>query len=262
MQIKVRGMPITYDDSGGKGIPLLLVHGFPLDRTLWSAQQSLSDVARVIAPDLRGFGGSTLPAGNVSIDTYADDLAGLLDALDIQSAVIAGLSMGGYITLAFQRRHAHRVRALILADTRAGADSADGKKGRDTNITLAREQGVAAIAEKMFAKMLTPKTISERPAVAQATMQMMARQPVAGVIAALGAMRDRPDATPMLGEVKSPTLVVVGADDTLIPPSESEIMAKAIHGAQLKLIPGAAHLANLDAPEEFNRVVREFLKTV
>ena len=262
MQIKLHGTQIAYDDTGGKGIPLLLVHGFPLDRTLWSAQQSLSDVARVIAPDLRGFGESTLPASAVTMDTYADDLDGLLDALGIQSAVIAGLSMGGYIALAFQRRHAHRVRALILADTRTGADSPEGKAGRDANIALAREQGVAAIAEKMFPKMLTPKTVNERPAVAQSTRQMMSRQPVPGVVAALGAMRDRPDSTPMLGEIKSPALVIVGADDTLIPPSESEIMHKAIRGAQMKLMPGAAHLANLDAPEEFNRVAREFLKSL
>jgi 3-oxoadipate enol-lactonase len=263
MKIKVRGIEMAYEDTGGNDIPLVLVHGFPLDRTLWSAQiNALADVARVIAPDLRGFGESPIPGDAITIETYADDVRALLDALGIKSAVIAGLSMGGYITLAFYRQYAARVRGLILANTKAGADSAEGKKAREDNAALAREQGVAAVAEKMFPKMLAPQTLAERPAVADAVRAMMSRQSVTAVVAALMAMRDRPDAMPMLASITVPTLIITGADDNLIPPKESELMRDAIPGARLVIIPGAAHLSNIDQPAAFNQAVREFLKTL
>ena len=263
MKAKVRGFEMAYDDTGGAAAPLLLIHGFPLDRTLWAAQvRGLADVARVIAPDLRGFGESGMPQGTVTMDAYADDLRGLLDALGVKTAVVAGLSMGGYIAFAFYRKNAARVRALILADTKAGGDSAEGKKGRDDNIAVARAQGAGAVGDKMMPKMLTPKTATERPFIADGARTMMARQSVAAVVGALEAMRDRPDSTPTLAEIKVPTLVVTGAEDTLIPPKEAEAMRDAIHGARLVSIPGAAHLANYEAPDAFNQAVREFSKTV
>lgn len=263
MKIKVRGFEMAYQDTGGNGVPLVFVHGFPLDQTLWSAQiNDLADVARVIAPDLRGFGESQMPGDAITIETYADDVRALLDALGIKSAVIAGLSMGGYITLAFYRKYAARVRGLILANTKAGADSAEGKKARDDNAALAREQGVAAITERMLPKMLTPQTIAERPDLANSVRAMMSRQSVEAVVAALMAMRDRPDSTPRLSEISVPTLIITGAEDSLIPPKESEMMRDAIPGARLVIIPGAAHLSNVEQPEAFNQAVREFLKSV
>lgn len=283
MKVKVHGFEMAYDDTGGGtgGVtpPLLLIHGFPLDRTLWAAQtRGLADVARVIAPDLRGCGESGTRVvhepplrGDVTMDTYADDLRALLDALGIKNAVIAGLSMGGYIAFAFYRKYTHRVRALILANTRAGADSPEGKKGRDENAALARERGAAAIADKMLPKMLTPKTAAERPDIAKAAREMMARQPVEGIVGALMAMRDRPDSTPTLAKIAVPTLIITSADDTLISPKESEAMRDAIRGARpatgrgvcdLVSIPEAGHLSNFERPDAFNRAVREFLKTV
>jgi pimeloyl-ACP methyl ester carboxylesterase len=268
MKASVHGFEIAYDDAGSDstspGAPaLLLIHGFPLDRTLWATQvRGLSDITRVIAPDLRGFGESGMPAGPVTVDDYADDLRGLLDALGVKSAVVGGLSMGGYIALAFYRRHAALVRGLILADTKAGPDSPEGKQGRDDSIALARAEGAGAVGDKMLPKMLTPKTASERPDVANAARAMMARQSVAGVAAALEAMRDRPDSAPTLEEITAPALVMTGAEDTLIPPTEAEAMCGAIRGARLVSIPGAAHLANLDQPDAFNTAVRAFLKSI
>lgn len=263
MKINVRGFEMGYEDTGGNNTPLLLIHGFPLDRTLWTAQvRGLADVARVIAPDLRGFGESGMPQGTVTMDTYADDLRGLLDALGIKNAVVAGLSMGGYIALAFYRKNAARVRGLILADTKAGPDSPEGKKGRDDNAALARAQGAGAVGDKMMPKMLTPKTATERPFIVDAARVMMARQSVEGVVAALMAMRDRPDSTPTLAEIAVPTLIVTGAEDTLIPSKEAETLRDALRGARLVSIPGAAHLANFEAPDAFNHAVREFLKSI
>ncbi len=260
MKISVRGFEMAYDDTGGAAVPLLLIHGFPLDRTLWTAQaRGLADVARVITPDLRGLGESGMPAGAITMGTYADDVCGLLDVLGIKHVIVGGLSMGGYIAFAFYRKFAHRVRGLILANTRAGADSPEGKKGRDENAALAREKGAAAIAERMLPKMLTPKTIAERPAVAEAVRALMARQPVEGVVGALLAMRDRPDSTPTLAEISVPTLIITSAEDTLILPKEAEIMRDAVRGARLVSIPNAAHLSNIEQPDAFNQAVRELI---
>ncbi len=264
MIANLRGLEIAYDDTGGALPPVLLIHGFPLDRTLWREQtRRLADIARLIAPDLRGLGESLLPSeGAVTLDDYASDLGALLDALGIERAVVGGLSMGGYIAFAFYRRYRSRVRALILANTRAGADSPEGKKGRDDNIALARTQGAAALADKMLPKLLIPKTAALRAQVADEVKAMMARQSVAGIVAALAAMRDRPDATPWLAEIAVPTLIIAGADDTLIPLAEAEALRDAIRGARLVTIPRAAHLSNVEQPDAFNFAVREFLRSL
>ena len=263
MKKQIRGFEMAFEDTGGAGIPLLLIHGYPLDRTLWTEQtRGLANVARVIAPDLRGFGESGLPSGAVTIDTYADDVNALLDAIGVKTAVVAGLSMGGYVAFAFYRKYPERVRALIFANTKAGADSAEGKKGRDDSATLAREKGAAAIAERMLPKMLTPKTAAERPSVVASVNTMMSRQSVDGVVGALMAMRDRPDSTPTFAQISVPTFVITGAEDNLIPPKESELMRDGIRGAKLVVIPGAAHLSNVEQPEAFNRAVHDFLKSI
>ncbi|MBI4787883.1 MAG: alpha/beta fold hydrolase [Chloroflexi bacterium] len=261
MKAKIHGFEMAYDDTGAVGAPLLLIHGFPLDRTLWLAQTNgLADMARVIAPDLRGAGESGLPPGPVTMDTYADDLSALLDSLGVKSAIVGGLSMGGYIAFAFYRKYPHRVRALVLADTRPQPDSAEAKKMRDANAALARDQGVGAVAERLLPKLLAPKTFESRPEVAKGARELMARQPVEGVVAQLMALRDRPDSTPTLAQISVPTLVIVGAEDALTPPKDSEMMRDAIRGARLVTIPDAAHLSNYEQPEQFNNAVREFCR--
>ena len=263
MKVKVRGFEMAYEDTGGNGTPLLLIHGFPLDRSLWSTQiQGLADSARVIAPDLRGYGESGMPNGTVTMETYADDLRGLLDELGIKNAAVCGLSMGGYITLAFYRKNAHRVRGLILADTKAGPDSPEGKQGRNGNITLARAQGAGAVGDKMLPILLSQKTLAERADLVSATRTMMSRQSITAVVGALEAMRDRPDSTPTLTEITVPTLIITGAEDTLIPVKEAEAMRDAIRGARFVSIPSAAHLSNLEQSAVFNAAVREFLNSL
>jgi pimeloyl-ACP methyl ester carboxylesterase len=263
MQTQINRFRMNYDDTGGAGVPLLLVHGFPLDRTVWANQTAeLAGVARVIAPDLRGFGQSTMPDGMTTLESYADDLNALLDVLKIPSAVIAGLSMGGYIALAFYRQYTGRVRGLILADTKAGADSPEAKKGRDDNASAARAYGAEEIAKRMLPKMLTPKTIENNFEMAQTVREMMARQSVEAIVAALMAMRDRADSTSLLTQIKTPTLIITGADDLLIPPKEAEAMHQAIAGSSLVTIPNAAHLSNVEQPEAFNQAVLEFLHNI
>jgi len=251
-------------DEYGSGRPLLLIHGFPLNRRMWQPQiSSLSEVARLIVPDLRGFGESEAGAGPYSMDTLAEDCCRLLDALDIkQPAVICGLSMGGYVALAFYRRYPERVAALILVATRAGDDSPEMKARRDEAMALARQGGAKAILESMLPRMFAPGTYTSRPEVVEFGRQIMETAAVNGLIGALAAMKARPDSTPLLGQIRVPTLILHGAEDQITPIREAEKMRDGIPGAQLKILPAAGHLLNLEQPDLFNQTVRAFLQTL
>src|SRR5258706_10050425 len=202
MRVQLTDIVLGYDASGS-GRPLLLVHGYPLSRQMWQPQvAALGDAARVIAPDLRGHGESGAPDIPHTVDRLADDLAELLDGLGItEPVVVGGLSMGGYVALAFYRRHTARVAGLILAATRAGADSDAGKANRDKAMALAREKGVEAIADSMLPKMLAPNTYTSHPDLVGQVRHIMAATPLNGVIGDLTAMRDRPDSTELLGGI-------------------------------------------------------------
>jgi pimeloyl-ACP methyl ester carboxylesterase len=255
------GLEIAYDDAGS-GLPGLFIHGFPHDRTLWLPQLGALVVrARCIAPDLRGFGASTTH-GPYSMDRYADDLASLLDALRIERAVVCGLSMGGYVAFAFWRRHRARARALVLCDTRAGADDDEGRARRDALIALAREKGVDAVARAMMVNMVGASTRERHPGVVEAMYAMLASAPLDGVVGALEALRDRPDSRPTLATIDVPTLILVGDEDTLTPPAESRAMHAAIASSRLELVAGAGHVSNVERPAAFNHLLSEFLATV
>jgi pimeloyl-ACP methyl ester carboxylesterase len=260
MKFTTHGNTFEYDDLGN-GMPLLMIHGFPLDRTLWRSQiEGLQSVARVIAPDLRGFGKSGEAPETMTMDAYAADLKALVDSLNLKQVVLCGLSMGGYVALAFLARYPGAVKGLILANTRAGADSEQAREGRHATAKKAFDEGAPAIAEAMLPKMLTEATIANRPSLTAFVRSMMAGQRAAGVAAALRGMAARPDRTPMLGAINLRTLIITGQADTLIPVSESEAMNVAIAGSQLVIIPEAAHLSNVEAPEAFNAAVREFIE--
>lgn len=258
MIVLLDGMEIGYDD-GGSGVPILFVHGFPHDRTLWTPQlQGMTAQARVLAVDLRGFGETTV-APPYSMDQYADDLVGLLDMLHVERAVVAGLSMGGYVAFAMWRRHAKRIRALVLSNTRAGADSDEAKERRRSLMALARAQGSNAVADAMLTGMLGKTTRARRPEIVNAVHRMISSAPVDGMIGALQAMIDRPDSSDTLRTVDVPTLLVTGDEDAIIPIEDVRSMQTAIRGSSLEVITGAGHLSNLERPAAFNHVVSEFL---
>ncbi len=244
----------------GSGRPVVLVHGYPLNHTLWDPQMlGLASAAQVLAPDLWGFGESQ-PVAQADVGTYADLVRALLDERGInEPVVIGGLSMGGYVVFEFFRRYANRVAGIILANTKAGPDSAEGKAGRDQSAALAREKGVAAITAAMLPKLLAPVTYGTSPELVARVEHMLNRSTEEGIVAALGAMRDRPDSTPTLQWIDRPTLVIAGDDDQLFPQTEPRKMAGEIRGARLEMLPAAGHLSNLEQPELFNRAVREFL---
>ena len=254
------GVPIGYDDIGA-GLPVAFIHGFPHDRTLWSPQMGALPIpTRTLACDLRGFGESGGTAA--SIDDYADDVAAWLYALGIDRAIIVGLSMGGYVALALWRRVPSLVRALVLADTRAGADDAAGRARRDEQIALARAQGSEVLAAQMVHSMVGASTRDNRPEIAERVHAMLAHAPVPALVGALTAMRDRADSVPTLATISVPTLIVVGDEDALTPVTESRAMHAAIAGSRLEIVNGAGHLSNFERPAAFNHVLGEFLATL
>jgi 3-oxoadipate enol-lactonase len=252
------GLELAYDEAGS-GTPLLLVHGWPLDRTMWAGQLGgLGTQARVLAPDLRGFGGSSVRPP-YTIDQYADDLVAFLDALGLARAVVCGLSMGGYIAFSMLRRHRDRVRALILADTRATADTDEARESRRKQIVLIQQGGMSALAERQLQPMIGRTTLERQPELVESVRHLMASVPPEGAIGALRAMAERPDSTPMLGSIDVPTLVVGGAEDGITPPSVLRAMAGEIPRSRVEIVEQAGHVSPLERPAAFNHVVGEFL---
>jgi 3-oxoadipate enol-lactonase len=258
-RIMVRGVNLAVEVRGD-GPAVLFVHGYPFDHTIWRDQIDGLEGFRCIAPDLRGMGQSDAPDLGYGIEIYAADLNALLDTLGVDQVVICGLSMGGYIAFEFVRQWRSRVRGLVLIDTRAEADTPEGRRARDTAAALARERGAGAISDSMLAKVLAPETLSQRPELVEWVRALMARTPVAGIVGALAAMRDRPESETLLPTLADlPTLVVVGESDSLTPPDQARAMAQAIPGAGLVTVPGAGHLSPVEQPDATNQALREFL---
>lgn len=260
MRYTRQGVSLEYDDIGN-GIPLLLIHAFPLDRTMWRSQiAALQQQYRLIAPDLRGFGRSSETDGEViSMEQYAADMRALLDSLNIKQAVVCGLSMGGYIALAFVAQYPDRVRGLILANTRAAADSPEGQQTRLANATRVRAEGPMFLFDTLSPKLLGPNAKSD---ITVALRSIMTRQRSSGIASALQGMAARPDRTRLLSAIAVPALVITGTADGLIPPAESEALQAALPNSQLVSIPDAGHIANLDRADAFNDALREFYSRV
>jgi len=254
-----RTTPLGFDRSGS-GPVLLCIHGFPLDRTMWRAQrEGLADLGAIVAPDLRGRGKSPQPAREKaawSLDDHADDLAALLDALGAEQADVMGLSMGGYIALALLRRHATRVRSLILVNTKSEADTPEVRANRALTADLVRAQGTTALLPAMLPKLLGPDA---KPAVRARVRTMFEDAPGETTSADSLAIGARPDATEMLGSIAVPALVMHGDLDALMPIEGARAMASKIPGARFVAVPGAGHMSPLEAPEVVNNALRSFL---
>ena len=260
-QYLVRGSLVTVDRQGD-GDAILLIHGFPFDRTMWRAQVMGLPGYHRIAPDLRGFGMSDPPGESASLATHADDLVALLDQLKVGKFVVCGLSMGGYVALDLWRRYPDRIRAMVLVDTRAEPDSADGRHQRDRLIGAVGDRGTGALVEAMTSKLLARETFERQPLSVGHVKTMILEASVPGAVSALAAMRDRPDSTGLLPGITVPALVIAGAEDAIIPASAQEEMARKIPRGRYHSIAGAGHMPPLEQPEEFNRLLAAFLRSL
>jgi len=248
----------------GKGSPILFVHGFPLNHAMWQSQiDAFGRRYRVIAPDLRGFGESKVTAGTVTMEAFADDMHALLHAVFVdQPIVLCGLSMGGYVAWQFFRKYRAQLKALILCDTRAAADTPATVAGR---LKLAEEvlaHGPHAALEAMLPRLFSPATAERHPELLADVRSMILRNSPAGLAAALHGMAERPDCTEMLSNIDVPALLICGQDDQITPVTEMRGIAQAIRGARFVEIPNAGHLAPLENPDAVNAAISQFLQEV
>jgi 3-oxoadipate enol-lactonase len=244
----------------GDGTPVVLLHAFPLDSRMWLPQVEALGGYQVIVPDLRGFGAAREQVVEVAhMDLLADDVARLLDERKLEQVVVCGLSMGGYVALAFARRHAERLGGLVLCDTRAGADAEDARAGRLAMAERVLAEGVGFLPGVMLPRLLGKTTVEQRPELVQQVTETILDQDPRGVAAAQRGMAERPDSTEVLGQIAVPTLVITGMQDELIGPEEGRAIAEAVRDARLVQVPDAGHLVNLEQPDPVNEALLDFL---
>ncbi|MDQ2856986.1 MAG: alpha/beta hydrolase [Acidobacteriota bacterium] len=258
-KILIHGLEIGYDEAGS-GTPVVLLHGFPFNRTMWSEQiEALIPRHRVLAPDLRGHG-ETATSATATMEEMARDVAGLMEELNISRAAVCGLSMGGYVALALYRMFPLRARALVLADTRPGTDTEEAQANREVQAQKALEEGMAGIADAMLPKLLSPKTVARNPSVVAQVREMILKTSPQGAAAALRGMAQRRNQTSFLSRVVTPALILVGREDMITPLPDAELMHKEIGGSRLAVIEDAGHVSNLEQPERFNQALTKFLR--
>ncbi len=257
-QVTVNGSTIHYIEKG-QGKPVVLMHGFPLDGRVWAGvADRLAEAYRVIVPDLHGFGQSRASRPS-SMHSMVEDMRGLCQRINALPAAVAGLSMGGYILLHWCRNCPTDLDAVILVDTKADADTSEGKQGRDKMIEMARTGGAKDVADAMMPKMLAPAVLSHDSALVKQLRDIMESQSPQAIEWALAAMRDRDDSNPELANIADPTLLIFGEHDSLTPPAVGEKMQAAIPRAELKVIPGAGHMTPMEKPQEVADAIRAFL---
>lgn len=260
MKTQVNGITIAYDDRG-TGFPIVFLHAFPFNRTMWLQQETaLCQGYRTISIDLRGHGESDAPFWRYSLEQYAQDVKEVLAGLGIAGAVFVGLSMGGYLEFALHRLYPELIRGLVFADTKAEADKPEQIRWRFDLAQRTAAMGSAAVIADLLPKLLAPNTYERDPDLVERVRSLQAAAPVPGIIGDLVAMAERPDSTCLLTAIDVPTLVIVGEDDVLTPPADAERIARGIRGATLVTIPDAGHMSNMEQPVLFNRALEEFLR--
>jgi 3-oxoadipate enol-lactonase len=259
MKAKIAGTDLSYAASG-QGPAVLFLHAFPLGLFMWEAQAAaLESTHTVVRFDDRGFGSTPAGDGLLTMERIADDAAALLDHLGISQAVVGGCSMGGYATLAFARRYPDRLKGLVLQDTKASADTDEARRNRALLSDKIRKEGASAVAEAFMPKLLGQTTQAEQPALVERVREAILNTAPQAMIDALAGLAARADSTPSLREIRVPTLVLCGEEDTITPPADSEILHRGIAGSRLAILPNAGHLSNLEKPAAYNEALVSFL---
>jgi pimeloyl-ACP methyl ester carboxylesterase len=261
MKARINGIELAWDDTGGTGKAVLLIHGYPLCRRMWRPQVAALAAAgyRVITPDLRGFGESEAPAGDCTMELFADDLVALLDHLGLEKAVIGGMSMGGYVLLDLLARYRQCLSAALFIVTRAGGDDAEGKARRTRLAATVLEEGALPVVDAFAGIVFASATAATRPELVREVRSWMEGTSPRGLAGGLLAIRDRADFTHRLSELTLPALVIGAEEDRAIPPAESRGIAAGLPAATLVILPGGGHLVNLECSEAFNGALLDFL---
>lgn len=263
MKARIHTIDLAYDDHG-MGTPIIFLHAFPLNRTMWRGQiMALLNEQRyrLVALDFRGFGESDTGVGVTTMEQLADDVIGLMDNLGMQQAILCGLSMGGYVSFAAQRKYPQRINGLILADTKPEADNGEVQANREKVALQAETVGTSVIADAQIPRLITEQTRKQHPEVEMLLRRMIEATSAAGLAAASRGMGQRLDSNDVLVSIDCPTLVIVGEQDGITPPTIAQSYAAKIAGAQCVVIPQAGHLSNLEQPELFLEAVRSFLRS-
>jgi pimeloyl-ACP methyl ester carboxylesterase len=258
-------MAVTlYARDVGQGPALVLLHAFPLSSAMWLAQrEGLAGRFRIVTPDLRGFGGSVLGTDEPSIDHMADDVDQLLRTLGIQRAVIGGLSLGGYVAMALCRRHPERVLALVLANTKATADTDEARANRHAMAEQLEGEGtVAPLLDQILPNLVGPTTLRQRALVYGRVRGLVQATPPRAAAWAQRAMAARPESFDTLRETRAPALVIAGGEDALASEDDARAVADALPNAELLVLPHSGHLSAVEQPDVFNQAVAEFVTAV
>ncbi len=259
INIKVADITVNYSDLGKNKLPIIFIHGFPFDKSSWQPQiDYLSQFERIITYDIRGFGKSTRNQEKITIELLADDLIRFMDALQLPKAIVCGLSMGGYILLNALNRYPERFAAIILSDTQCIADSAEAKEKRKKNIQLVEAGGIAEYTENTIKNLFYQDSFTSKKSEVDAIRKVMLATPPELIADTLQAMADRKEMCYSLEKIDIPTLIISGKEDKSIPAEQSHFMHQKISRSILQLIDKAGHLPNLEKPEEFNRLIKDF----
>ena len=263
-QYRTSGGPMSYSEHGeGPGDPVVLLHAFPLNSQMWMPQvEALASFRRLITPDYPGFGKSPRPPAQPDVRYYAEGVLELLDRLQLERVVLGGLSMGGYIAFACIRLFPERISALLLANTRPDPDSEETRETRRELALRIAEEGVEVLPKLQMQRLLAPNTLENKEEIVKYVRGMILDSSPDGVVAALGAMRERPDSTDLLGKISVPTLVAGGEDDAISTPEVMGEMASKIPDSRHHTFSGAGHLSNLETSEEFNATLHSFLEEI
>ena len=262
MRVNIGGIEIGYDEAGTGERTLLLLHAFPLNRQQWRGQ--LDDLPararlRVIAPDLRGFGESALETGPATVEQWASDTLALLDALRVGRFVLAGASMGGYVAFEVLRRAPERVERVILVDTRATPDTSEGRQAREETARFVEQNGATALFDRDAPKLFSHMILQGQPEIVAQARRIAGLNTPIGLAAAARGLGLRPDSTGDLPAIACPALVLVGEQDTIAPIADARLLFERIPNATMEILTDAGHLANLEQPERFNRMLAEWL---
>jgi pimeloyl-ACP methyl ester carboxylesterase len=262
MTLTVNNSTIHFVEAGSRGgLPVVFLHGFPFSHAMWIAQLDvISSFCHAIAYDIKGHGMSDVGDGQYSIESHVDDLIGLLDLLTIDRAVIVGLSMGGYIALRALQRNPDRFKAAVLCDTRSETDTNEGRLRRFAGMKMVKLEGSKVFADNFVKAVFSPESFERNPGAVKLIHRIIEKTPPLSIAGTLLALASRTDTTESLQNIGVPTMILVGEKDTLTPPEASRAMHERIRGSELHIISRAAHMSNLENPEEFNGRLVGFLK--